>query len=165
MRTRFLAAIVGVSLMPASAAFAQDYSAAVAASRADQNINAQQTLHNDARDFNDLSGAVVEKAVDKYRTETAAQRQNALDIAAQARTNALPAGTGARIRDALEADLTFWYNSVPVPKREFDAMRKQWLVPVASLTDQQWAQHRADWFAARDAWLTKRVETARLVRH
>lgn len=162
MRIKSSAAMIMAFIAPAAPAFAQD---AMMQNYHEQMRPQQDALHNDARDFSDLSGSVVKRAVDKYRAETAAQRQNALQIADQARTNPLPAGTGAKIRDALEADLTFWYNSVPVTRRDFDAMRKQWLVPVASMTDQQWAQQRASWFTARDAWLDKRVQDAQLVRH
>lgn len=165
MRTRVFAAIVCGSLLPAAAATAQDIGAAVAQQRADMARSDQTTLHNDARDYRDLSSGQLTKIFAKYRNETEPHRQNALQIAEQARTSALPPGSGAKIRDALDADLTLWYNSVPVTKGEWDAMRTQWLVPAESLTDQQWAQRRADWFTARDAWMNKRMETAQLVRH
>ena len=32
-------------------------------------------------------------------------------------------------------------------------MRYQWIVDRKTLTPEQWAQRRADWFAVRDAWI------------
>lgn len=165
MRTRFLAAIVCGSLLPAVPALAQDLGASMMQQYREQMRPQQDTLHNDARDYRDLSSAQLTKIFADYWKETEPHRQNALQIAEQARTSALPPGSGARIREALDADLTLWYNSLPVSKSDGDTMRNQWLVPAESLTDQQWAQRRADWFTARDAWMNKRMETAKLVRH
>lgn len=164
MHVRHLAATACVIVVPVASTNAQDMGAVVREHFQQQTSSQQQTLHNDARDFHDLSGAGLAKVIAAYRKATDLHRQNALQIAEQARTNPLPPGSGARIRDALDADLTLWYNSVPVSKRDWDAMRKQWLVPVASLSDQQWAQQRAGWFTARDAWLDKRLQDAQLGR-
>jgi hypothetical protein len=120
---------------------------------------------SELRDYSELSSGQLGKIIAKYRALTEPYRQNALEVAAQARGHSLPAGMGINIREALEADMTLWYNSMPVSKGEWDSMRAQWLVPVASLNDPQWAQQRAAWFTARDAWLDKRMRTAQPARH
>jgi hypothetical protein len=162
MRIRYLAALGWAFVVPAAPAFAQDAAAAVAREHGYEMRSQQEALHSDSVDFWSLTGGEVAKRVADYRKATEAFRLNALQVAEQARNSPLPAGTGARIRDALEADLILWHNSLPVDARDWDAMRKQWLVPVGSLTDQQWALQRAAWFGARDAWIDKRVQTARV---
>jgi hypothetical protein len=165
MRVLNHATVASLFLLPAAPAWAQDPAAAAAQQHREQVASQQQMLHNDARDFRDMSGGALAQAMADYRKQTEPHRQNALQVAALARDNSLPPGSGARIRDALESDLTFWRNSLPVNARDWNAMNKQWLVPVSSLTDQQWAQQRAAWFSARDAWLDKRLQEAQLVRH
>lgn len=165
MRFRYPAAVALLAVLPAAPACAQDLGGAIAQQYHEQMSPQQQMLHNDARDFRDLSGAELANAIADYRRQTEPHRQNALQIATLASANTLPPGSGARIRDALESDLTLWRTSLPVSRRDWDAMTKQWLVPVSSLTDQQWAQQRAAWFTARDAWLDKRLTEAQLVRH
>ena len=39
-------------------------------------------------------------------------------------------------------------------------MRDQWLVDRKSLTPQEWALQRANWFAARDTWIAKQTAWA-----
>lgn len=165
MRIQHLAVFGFASVLVCGPALAQDAAAAIAQNHNDAMRGLQESLHSESVDYRFLSGAELAKRIAEYRRETDLHRLNALQIAEQARTSALPVGTGARIREALEADLTLWHDSLPVNARDWDSMRKQWLVPVGSLTDQQWAQQRANWFAARDAWLDKRAQTAELVRH
>lgn len=164
MRTRVFAAMAYAFVMPAAPAFAQ-LDAAVAQGAREIRSMQQQSLHDDARDYRELSSSQLGKIIGKYRAETEPYRQNAVQVAAQARASSLPAGSGVNIRNALEADMTLWYNSTPVSKRDWDKTRAQWLVPVSSLTDQQWALQRAAWFTARDAWLDKRMQEAQLARH
>jgi hypothetical protein len=141
-------------------ALAQDPSQAARQQTARRGAEDQWQLHRNLTDFRWISGAELTKRVAAYRKETELHRLNALQIAEQAATNPLPVGTGPRIREALQADLDFWRNELQVSQRDYDLMRKQWLVPAASLTDQQWAMQRANWFKARDAWLDQRVQTA-----
>ena len=162
MRTHYLALVGLAFIVPAVPAFAQDAASAVAAQRSDMIRSDQTTLHTDTVDYWQTHGGEVTRLVANYRKQTEPHRLNALQIAEQAKTATFPAGTGARIRDALDSDLTLMYNSLPVSKAEWDSMRKQWLVPVGNLTDQQWAAQRAAWFTARDAWIDKRLQTARI---
>jgi hypothetical protein len=39
-------------------------------------------------------------------------------------------------------------------------MRDQWVLDRSSLTAEQWAERRAAWFAARDAWIANQKATA-----
>jgi hypothetical protein len=67
----------------------------------------------------------------------------------------LPANADRKIRDALKDDIDEWRDQFRVGRTEWHDMRAQWIVDRKSLTPEQWAQRRADWFAARDTWIAQ----------
>lgn len=91
-----------------------------------------------------------------YRDNLRVRREQAEQYAAAARSGVpLPADAAGTLRKELEADIAQWRAEFRVGRGEEQAMRAQWLVARDSLTAVQWAQRRADWWAARDAWIAK----------
>jgi hypothetical protein len=90
----------------------------------------------------------------QYQRKAALGRREAQAAADRVRAGAtLDADEGPRIRGKLRHDLSVWRDQFRVSDEAYLNMRKQWLVDADRLTAAQWAQQRADWFAARDAWV------------
>lgn len=114
------------------------------------------------RDF----AAQQKLTADQYRVQAAQHRADALALAQAARSGAhIPASAAGRIRAALKADIQAWRDEFTVGRKDWQAMRDQWLVDRNSLTPQLWALQRANWFAARDAWIANQKTWARARRH
>jgi hypothetical protein len=91
-----------------------------------------------------------------YQENLRVRRQQAEQYAAAASNGVpLPANAAETLRNELAADIEQWRVEFSVGHKEADAMRKAWLVERASLSAVQWAQHRVDWWAARDAWVAQ----------
>ena len=101
------------------------------------------------RDIVDMRGSA-----DSYLQEDNLHRAVAIALADRARKGeALTSNASERIRTALEVDLRAWRNYFQVSNTEWKVTQSLWLGEVNSLTAAQWAERRADWFTARDAWL------------
>lgn len=109
-------------------------------------------------DFTQLRRLPARERAAAYLQLTEQHRLNALQVAQMVRGRALPPKDGRRIRAALSADLSAWRETFDVPRRNWQAMRDQWLVRSDSLTTEQWALQRANWFAARDAWIAQQLQ-------
>jgi hypothetical protein len=91
-----------------------------------------------------------------YQENLRVRRRQAEQYAAAARSGVpLPADAAETLRKELEADIAQWRAEFRVSRGEEQAMRDRWLVARDSLAAEQWAQHRADWWTARDAWIAK----------
>lgn len=102
----------------------------------------------------------------QYRAQAEQRRAEALAYAQAARSGRpLPANAAGKIRSALKADIDAWREAFDVGRRDWQAMRDQWLVDRESLTAQQWAERRLDWFAVRDAWIASQKAWAQARRH
>jgi hypothetical protein len=98
---------------------------------------------------------------DQYKAIAADHRENAMKLAAAARSGAnIPESAKARIRAALEADIELWREEFQVGREEWQAMRNEWLAERGAMTARDWAARRAGWFAARDAWVTAQADWA-----
>lgn len=96
----------------------------------------------------------MRNSADFYLQEDNQHRAVALALADRARKGvALPSNAAERIRIALEVDLKAWRNYFQVSNAEWKATQTLWLAELNSLTAAQWAERRASWFTARDAWL------------
>jgi len=90
----------------------------------------------------------------QYQRTTALSRREAKDAAARVKAGLVPPDSEAgRIRGKLRRDLAVWRDQFEVSGKAYRAMRQRWLVDTDRLTAAQWAQQRADWFDARDAWV------------
>jgi len=137
---------------------------------------AGQSMYGGAREMSPIPGTSlpdpgssnVEQAIrniDSQNADARAQRLAYLDnlrirreqaeqYAAAARKGVpLPANAAETLRHELEADIEQWRAEYKVSHKELQAMRDQWLVARESLTALQWAQHRVEWWSARDAWV------------
>jgi hypothetical protein len=91
-----------------------------------------------------------------YRENLRIRREQAEEYAAAARNGVpLPADAAESLRRELAADIEQWRAEFAVGRKDAEAMRRAWLVERDSLTAAQWAQHRVDWWAARDAWVAQ----------
>lgn len=89
-----------------------------------------------------------------YLANLRIRRQQAEQYAAAAERGVpLPADAALTLRNELAADIDQWRGEFSVGRKQWQAMRDRWLVPLANLTAIQWAQHRVDWWAARDSWI------------
>ena len=92
----------------------------------------------------------------EYRALAQERRSVAAQYAQAARSGRrLPDHAGRDIRTALKQDIDTWRSEFTVGRKEWQAMRDQWIVDRRSLTPAQWAQRRADWFATRDGWIAR----------
>ena len=92
----------------------------------------------------------------EYRSLAQERRSLAMQYAQAARSGRnLPENADREIRKALMQDIDTWRSEFTVGRKDWQAMRDQWIVDRKSLTPAQWAQRRADWFATRDAWIAK----------
>lgn len=73
--------------------------------------------------------------------------------ATRASQGPIPETFGPQIRERLKSDLSIWREEYSVKGSDFKAMTAQWLVEPGKLSATQWAQQRAAWFEARDAWV------------
>jgi len=64
----------------------------------------------------------------------------------------LPPDAAKTLRDELKADMEVWRETFRVGREEWQDLRDQWIADRDSLTPEQWAQRRLDWFVFRDAW-------------
>jgi hypothetical protein len=111
------------------------------------------------RDLGDQRAAREE--LPELRTLVRERRASAFALAQAARSGAhIPASAAARIREALSQDIDAWRAEFDVSRREWQAMRERWLVDRRSMTAAVWAEHRAAWFLARDAWIARPRELA-----
>jgi hypothetical protein len=89
-----------------------------------------------------------------YRENLRVRREQAEQYAAAVRNGApLPADASETLRAELAADIEQWRAEFGVGRKEWQAMRDEWLVARDSLTAAQWAQRRVDWWTARDSWV------------
>lgn len=85
------------------------------------------------------------------------RKGDALKLAEQVRKGAVvPAEYAPKLREAIDGDLTLWREQFGVPGGEYRAMRREWLAEKPARTASEWAVRRADWFAARDAWIASK---------
>lgn len=85
------------------------------------------------------------------------RKSDALKLAEQVKKGAVvPAEYAAKLREAIDGDLTLWREQFGVSSSEYKAMRKEWLAEKPARTANEWAVRRADWFAARDAWIASK---------
>ena len=85
------------------------------------------------------------------------RKGDALKLAEQVKKGAVvPAEYAPKLREAIDGDLTLWREQFGVSSREYKAMRKEWLADKPARTASEWAVRRADWFAARDAWIASK---------
>ena len=91
---------------------------------------------------------------EQYRRTTALSRREAKQAAEKVRAGAaLPDSEATRIRGKLRSDLAIWRDQFQVSAKAYGRMRDHWLPDTDRLSAAQWAQQRADWFDARDAWV------------
>lgn len=84
------------------------------------------------------------------------RRSLAMQYAQAARSGRpLPRNADREIRSALSSDIDQWRDEFRVGRTEWQSMRNHWIADRSLLTPAQWAQRRADWFATRDAWITR----------
>jgi hypothetical protein len=113
-----------------------------------------------------LSAQERQQVAQQYQQMAQQRRANAMQLAQLARQGAtFPPNASAKIRDALNEDITLWREQFQVDRKAWQAMRDQWLLDRSSLTPQQWALQRANWFAARDAWIANQKAWASTRRH
>lgn len=92
----------------------------------------------------------------EYRSLAQERHSLAMQYAQAARSGrSLPENADRESRKALTQDIDTWRSEFTVGRKDWQAMRDQWIVDRKSLTPAQWAQRRADWFAIRDAWIAK----------
>ena len=90
----------------------------------------------------------------QYRAMAAERKAKALELAARARQGAtFPAGSAERIREALNSDIEMWRDEFQVNRQAFHDARNRWLAMRGTMSPQEWAQRRADWFVFRDNWI------------
>jgi len=160
MRTRLVITFIVLNAATAMPAFSQaaptNPGRSVGEHMRDMRNATREEFARDVSQFRRMSAADRTKVADAYRKLTEPHRLNALQIAETARSGTeLPPNAGPRIRAALEADLNAWHDAFYVDRRDWKAMHDRWLVDADKLTGQQWAQQRADWFAARDVWIAQ----------
>ena len=120
--------------------------------------SAGMTVDNAARAVNDQQAPAAANAEQRaaYQENLRVRRQQAEQYAAAARNGVpLPPDAAETLRRELAADIEQWRAEFAVGRKEAEAMRQAWLVERDSLTAAQWAQHRVDWWAARDAWVAR----------
>lgn len=89
-----------------------------------------------------------------YRENLRVRREQAEEYAVAVRNGALlPADAAEALRAELAADIEQWRAEFGVGRKEWQAMRDEWLVARDRLTAAQWAQRRVDWWSARDSWV------------
>lgn len=104
--------------------------------------------------------------VTNYRGQSEQRKAEALAYAQAARGNReLPGKASKEVRSALKADMESWRDTFNVDRKEWQAMRDQWLVDRETLTPRQWADQRASWFAARDSWIAAHKDWAQIYRN
>jgi hypothetical protein len=65
----------------------------------------------------------------------------------------IPETFAPQIRERLRSDLDAWRDEYSIRASDYRTMVAHWLVDSDKLTAAQWAQQRAAWFNARDAWV------------
>lgn len=89
----------------------------------------------------------------EYRARAEQNRAEAKAWADRAKQGPIAESYAAQIRDHLKNDLVDWREGYSVRGADYRAMVQQWLVDTDKLNAVQWAQQRAAWFDARDAWI------------
>ena len=156
---KIISASMGLVILTAADPVAAQNQTPQAQGYREANRDQMERLDSSAEQFHFMTSQEWARRAAEYRSTTEVHKTNAAQVADLARQGTLPAGIGSRIRDALQSDLELWHQALQVSGRDWKAMRDKWLVPVNSLNDQQWAQQRAAWFAARDAWIDNRLRT------
>jgi len=96
----------------------------------------------------------AEKSLDSKIHALAEERKgDAHHLAGIAKHAEVPPEYAAKLREALDGDMQLWREEYHPSGADWKIMHKQWLVDAKSLTAGQWAQQRADWYDARDAWI------------
>jgi hypothetical protein len=89
------------------------------------------------------------------------RRAHAMKLAELARNGAVfPPDTAPKIRSALAEEINHWRDEFQVGRREWQAMRDQWLAERGTMSPQDWALRRAAWFEARDTWIANQRQFA-----
>jgi hypothetical protein len=92
--------------------------------------------------------------IQAYRENLRVRREQAEQYAVAVRNGALlPADAAEALRAELAADIEQWRAEFGVGRKEWQAMRDEWLVARDRLTAAQRAQRRVDWWTARDSWV------------
>jgi hypothetical protein len=114
------------------------------------------------QDFAELQ----KRSPDELKTMAANHRKAAEALATAARAGApIPSTAKDRIRSALAEDIAAWRFEFRLGRKELQDMRDKWLSDSATTTASEWAIRRADWFAARDVWITKQQSFAMIPNH
>jgi hypothetical protein len=112
------------------------------------------------RDFTVPSGTdgrAQRRASAAYQENLRIRREQARQYAAAALSGLpLPVDAAATLRGELQADIEQWRTEFAVGRKDAQAMRERWLVPLDSLTAVEWAQQRVAWWSARDGWVAAR---------
>ena len=148
-----------IAAVMASAGLAQDTSmtSSMGGPMAQSMPDPTQDLTNAVRAVDERNQTGREQRAALMRQRAAERREQArLEAAALASGVPAPVHTAATIRAALEDDLEAWRSEFNVGRREWRSMRETWLPDEASMTVAEWAAHRLNWFAARDAWIAER---------
>lgn len=95
--------------------------------------------------------------VAEYRARAEARKAEALAMAAAARAGHPIAADAETIRNALRQDMEAWRNAFRISRNDFHAERQRWLELRGTMSARDWALLRAQWFAARDAWISQHL--------
>lgn len=93
------------------------------------------------------------EAIDRYVGKSNPRRLEALGAAEAVKAGSTLPDDAKAIRSALDKDLAAWRDAFGFDKATYQDQRDQWLTERTPMTASDWARRRAEWFAARDAWI------------
>lgn len=112
------------------------------------------------RDFADRQRDQAMQRVEQYSSRADVRRAEALAMADAARAGRPIRADAANVRRAFEQDLKAWRDAFRIDRTGWQQQRQQWLDSRGDMSAAEWAVLRANWFAARDAWIQQQVGLA-----
>ena len=121
-------------------------------------MGAGVTLHGSKGDVTAGRGTYgIGQAKPQLAPQAEQRKADAIALAEKVKNGAVvPTEYASKLREAIDGDLTLWREQFGVSGSEFKAMRKEWLAEKPERSASEWAVRRADWFAARDAWIASK---------
>ena len=95
--------------------------------------------------------------MEAYLEETAARREEAVGLRDRMMSGEEVVVSRSRIRSALQEDMELWRDTFDISRDGWRAMRDQWLVDLGAANSVEWVLRRANWFEARDAWMSQQL--------